>query len=98
MVGLRERKNEYYHYFKDSKGRYQGVHKSWYDNGQLRVHKQYLNDKLHGEYKWWDKDGELIHHEFWVKGKFYRDLIAKPVCSDEEKFLIALETGAKWLD
>jgi len=98
MVGLRERKTKYCHYFLDSKGRYQGEFKDWHSNGQLRENCILLNGKRHGERKWRYKDGKLKHHEFWVKGKLYRDLIKKPVCSDEEKFLIALETGAPWLD
>jgi len=98
MAGLTEHKDEYGHYFKDSKGRLQGEFKSWWHNGKLRQHNQFLNGDFHGECKVWNEDGELTHHEFWVKGKFHRDLINNPVCSDEEKFLIALETGASWLD
>jgi len=98
MVGLTEYKNKDYHCFIDSKERYQGVYKSWWSNGQIWDHKKYLNDELHGEAKYWNKDGELQNHCFWVRGKLYRDLIDDPVCGDEEKFLIALETGASWLD
>jgi len=98
MVGLTEYKNKDYHYFEDSKGRRQGAFKWWFNNGQLREHSRWLNDELHGEYKFWNDRGTLIEHVFWVRNEVYRDLIKKPVCSDEEKFLIALETGAPWLD
>ena len=44
-----------------------GDYKEWYcgadersDNGQLRVQTSYLDGKLHGEYKLWNYNGELI--------------------------------------
>ncbi len=98
MVGLTEYKDEHYHYFEDSKGRYQGEYKDWWDNGQIWEHCIYLNGEWHGERKYWDEDGVLTYHKFYVRDVLYRDLLLVPIESDEEKFLITLETGAQWLD
>ncbi len=98
MVGLIEIKTKHIHYFKDSKGRYQGEFKDWWYNGNLCEHCIHLNDQLHGERKWWDMDGNLAYHKFYVNHEVYRDLLENPIESDEEKFLITLETGATWLD
>jgi hypothetical protein len=93
---LTEIKSYISHYFLDAKGRYQGEYKSWYNNGQLWENCFYVDYKLHGECKWWDKDGTLRYHAFLVNGKLYRDLLKEPV-TDEDKFMITLETGGKWL-
>ena len=74
-----------------------GEFKIWHENGQLGKHCFYVNGENHGEYKWWLSDGQLGGHSFFVNGKEVRDLIKEPV-TDEDKFLLALETGAKWLD
>ena len=79
-------------------GRYHGEAKLWwYENGQLRRHCFFVNDEFHGEYKSWRDNGQLSVHCFYVNGDIVRDLIEEPV-TDEDKFLMSLETGAKWLD
>jgi hypothetical protein len=55
----------------------------------------WVNDKLHGEAKWWHDSGQLAEHSFWVNGQMVCDLMDNPV-DDQEKFMITLETGAKW--
>jgi antitoxin component YwqK of YwqJK toxin-antitoxin module len=93
---LTETKNDRHHYFEDDEGRRQGEYKSWHKNGNICRHSFYVDDKLHGEYKYWSDDGTIWFHDFYVDGKFYRDLLENPVY-DEDKFLITLETGGKWL-
>ena len=77
-------------------GKRHGEYKSWWGNGQLSVHCFYVNGEWHGEYKWWYRGGQLEEHYFYVNDEVVRDLIKEPV-SDEDKFLITLETGAKWI-
>ena len=78
-------------------GRLHGEYKSWYDNGQLREHCFYVNGRLHGEFKrWWSGDGQLSEHCFLVNRDIVRDLIEEPV-TDEDKFLMSLESGGKWI-
>ena len=93
---LTEYKTTLYQYFEDTQGRRQGEYKSWYVNGNMWMYSFYVDGKLHGERKYWDDDGKLHSHKFWVNGKLYRDIIENPV-DEKDKFVIALETGAKWL-
>jgi antitoxin component YwqK of YwqJK toxin-antitoxin module len=93
---LREVKNDRFHYFVDNEGRYQGEYKDWDGNGQMTRHCFYVDDRRHGEFKRCYSNGTIWFHDFYVDGKVYRDLIKEPV-TDEEKFLITLETGGKWL-
>ena len=93
---LTERKSDTRHYFLDAQGRMQGEYKSWWPNGNMWGHCFYIDDKCHGECKWWRKDGTLMQHYFYAHGKLYRNLIENPV-DEKDKFIIALETGAKWL-
>ena len=93
---LKEYKNDNVHYFLDAKNRFQGEYKSWYVNGTLWEHSFHVDDKRHGERKMWNEDGTLLYHTFYVNDVEYRDLIKEPV-DEKDKFIIALETGAKWL-
>ena len=93
---LTEYKNDFHHYFIDAQCRYQGEAK-WWDNGQIREHFFYVDGKRHGECKVWDEDGTLRRHEFWDNDELYRNLLENPVYDDQEKFMITLETGGKWL-
>ena len=77
-------------------GKRHGEAKWLHDNGQLSSHRFYVNGELHGECKSWYENGQLRRHRFYVNGDFVRDLIEEPV-TDEDKFLMTLETGAKWL-
>jgi hypothetical protein len=94
---LIEIKTDSVHYFVDNEDRRQGEYKEWrYDDGRLRYHCFCVDGKLHGESKSWYVNGKLYDHCFYVGGEVYRDLIKERV-TDEEKFLITLETGGKWL-
>ena len=93
---LTEYKTDNVHFFEDTQGRRQGEFKSWYGDGNMGSLCFHVDDMIHGERKVWRKDGTLKYHDFWVHGKFYRDLLVNPV-DNKDKFLIALETGAKWL-
>ena len=92
---LTEYKDDTRHYFIDAQGRYQGEAK-WWDNGNMWGHCFFVDDAYHGERKRWHEDGTLLYHDFWVHGGLYRDLLLSPV-DNKDKFLIALETGGKWL-
>jgi antitoxin component YwqK of YwqJK toxin-antitoxin module len=94
---LTETKTDRHHYFVDDRGRFQGEYKNCYTNGQLCTHCFYVDGDRHGECKSLNTDGTLITHAFFVHSKFYRDLIKEPVTDDQEKFMITLETGGKWL-
>jgi hypothetical protein len=93
---LTETKTDRHHYFLDDEGRYQGEYKHWHNNGQLWENCFCVDNELHGECKIWNGYGTLISHYFYVNGEVYRDLLIEPV-DDEDKFLITLETGGKWL-
>jgi len=45
----------------------------WYDNGQLKIHCFYKNDKLNGEYKEWYSSGKLNTHCFYKNNKLDGD-------------------------
>ena len=93
---LTEYKTDRWHFFEDAQGRYQGEYKDWYVNGNLWEHCFYVDNKRHGECKCWNEYGKLRYHDFYVHGELYRDLIKEPVY-EKDKFVIALETGAKWI-
>ena len=46
-------------------GKKHGLHKNWYDNGQLLFHTLYLDNKSHGEHKHWYENGQLSFHYFY---------------------------------
>ena len=78
-------------------GKRHGEYKWWYENGQLEQHCFFVNGRYHGEFKSWWRNGQIRAHCFFVNGKIVRSLIDYPV-TDEDKFLLALEFGGKWLD
>ena len=73
-----------------------GEFEKWYENGQIYAHCFYVNGQKHGEHKLWWGDGQLSSHGFYVNGDVVRDLLDNPV-TDEDKFLMTLETGGKWI-
>ena len=83
-------------YWLNDNGQRHGECKLWYDNGQLRVHCFFVNGRFHGEFKWWYENDQIREHRFYVNGDFVRDLIEEPV-TDEDKFLMTLESGGKWI-
>jgi len=42
----------------------------WYENGQLKHSMTYINNRLHGEWKNWDEDGNWTYSEFYDRGKY----------------------------
>ena len=57
--------------------------KELWSNGRLKNHVFFLNFLLHGNYKKYNKDGDLIFHGFYVKGdlkEIYVDLVYKIHC------------------
>ena len=93
---LAEYKSDTRHYFLDAQGRMQGEAKLWWDNGTMWEHCFFVDDMIHGERKVWRKDGTLMSHAFYAHDELYRDLLVNPV-DEKDKFVIALETGGKWL-
>ena len=39
--------------------------KAWYKSGALLLCRFYKKDKVHGDYKIWDENGELFYHGLW---------------------------------
>ena len=93
---LTEVKDDRRHYFEDAESRLQGEGKWWWGNGNMWMHSFYVDDMIHGERKIWNEDGTLWSHRFYIDGEVYRDLIKEPV-DYKDKFVIALETGGKWI-
>jgi hypothetical protein len=42
--------------------------REWYENGMLKSEKLYKNGRLHGYYKQWNIDGELISKDLYIRG------------------------------
>ncbi len=53
----------------DTKGRKQGIWKTFYGNEKLHTYANYLNDTLNGYYREYNPYGELIKEEYYIKGK-----------------------------
>ena len=45
-----------------------GIHKSWYENGQLKYKQPYKNGKKHGIYKGWYENGQLMYEHPYKNG------------------------------
>jgi antitoxin component YwqK of YwqJK toxin-antitoxin module len=69
------------------KGKKDGIHKRWYDDGQLEFEGKYIDEKKDGKYKEWFKNGQLrsvenydsgnlINHQIWNEdgGKYSSNL------------------------
>ncbi len=57
-----------YHFFAIGK-MFDGVHKEWYRNGQIASSIEYKMSKLHGTFKQWNMDGELVLYAMFNEGK-----------------------------
>lgn len=75
----------------NSKGRYHGEYKEWYENGNLSIHCFYKNGQRHGEYKSWYLNGKLEIHFFCKNGERHGEL--------KKLHLVVYENGCilKWL-
>ncbi len=62
----------------DTKGRKQGIWKTFYGNEKLHTYANYLNDTLNGYYREYNPYGELIKEEYYINGK-------KQILTKEEK-------------
>ena len=53
------------------------VERKYWDNGQKKSERWYLNDKLHREdgpaYQRWHKDGQKEYERWWLNGKRHRE-------------------------
>jgi antitoxin component YwqK of YwqJK toxin-antitoxin module len=56
-------------YYKLPNGKTEGLYQSWYENGQLSLQCNYINDVLEGPYKSWHKNGQLHIECKYVNGK-----------------------------
>jgi len=77
FMKLKEYKNKYEHYFVDGKGMLQGEFKLYHSNGQLEIHCFYKDDKIHGEYKRYYKDGSIDYKRYYSNGKDVTDMYNK---------------------
>ena len=91
-------KTERSEYWVNDKNQRHGEYKGWWDDGhgKLSTHCFYFNGKEHGECKWWYDNGKLVSHDYYHRGKKVRDLLKEPV-TEEDKFMLTLEHGGKWL-
>ena len=53
----------------DQFDRKQGIHRIWYQNGNLWEEGQYRDDKRHGYHKVWSYKGELFIEDYYFKGE-----------------------------
>jgi len=47
-----------------------GVHRMWYDSGQLKIEANYKNYKKDGLFQHWFESGQLYHQCYYVNGEF----------------------------
>ena len=47
----------------------EGEYVRYYENGNLKEHSHWKNNKLYGEYKFYHEIGQLWEHSFWKNGK-----------------------------
>ncbi|MFP9117373.1 toxin-antitoxin system YwqK family antitoxin [Flavobacterium sp. RNTU_13] len=55
-------------------GYQQGIETTYHENGKIATHFTSSNNKLHGECKQWDEDGNLISHSFWHNGELFKKI------------------------
>ena len=60
-----------------SKGKLDGEQKSWYDNGKMKTTIFYKNDLLHGVFKKWNPNGDLIINKSYLNGILEKTFIDK---------------------
>lgn len=52
-------------------GKEDGLHRYWYDNGQLWYENNFKDCQLHGVQRGWHEDGRLYYETNWKHGKKY---------------------------
>ncbi len=55
-------------------GKYDGVYRTWYENGQLYGETNYSNGKLNGIMKSWLEDGQLFLEDNYVDGELTEEI------------------------
>lgn len=65
---LKEIKNKATHHFRDENDIAQGEYKTWFDNGDIRMHCFFIDGKVNGEFKMWRKNSQIYEHSFYVNG------------------------------
>ena len=63
----------------DPEGNKQGTHREYYENGQVKKEEQYLDDQLHGYYREFDGQGDLV-----LAIRYERGQIMEEIDEDEE--------------
>ena len=51
-----------------------GVHKSWYENGQIKTQKPYVNGKPFGTWQFWLEDGHKEKNEIYENGELVKTI------------------------
>ncbi|MFN4233424.1 MAG: toxin-antitoxin system YwqK family antitoxin [Bacteroidia bacterium] len=59
---------------KDKRGFKTGMHKTFYENGKVKTEVTYLDDKMHGYYKEYDFEGNLIKTLKYVNGELEKEV------------------------
>lgn len=55
-------------------GYQQGIETTYHKNGKIASFITSINNKLHGECKQWDENGNLLSHSFWNDGELFRKI------------------------
>lgn len=82
-------------YHEDENQLLQGEYKSFYKNGNKRLHCFFKNDVEHGEYKYWDPNGVLITHYLCINGEEHN--IHPDQLSTKDKDILSRRFNVKWL-
>ena len=58
----------------DEQGNKQGTHRDYYDNGKIKKEEHYLDNKLHGYYREFDGNGELLLAIRYERGQIMEEI------------------------
>lgn len=95
--GRYERKTMYFHFFYDGNYRKQGEYKEWHDidHSLPKLLCFYKDGLLHGEYKEWDANGNVIHNCIYIDDLQHHMPTGK--MGNEEKLKLTLKHDLRWL-
>lgn len=55
-------------------GELDGISTYWFDNGQIRITREYMNGVKMGEYKEYNREGKLLIHEVYEKDSLVKKI------------------------
>ena len=93
---LRYRHTNFRHFYVDEYDRYQGEFKEFFGTGELGYHCYYVDHRVHGEYRTYNKYGKLLEHSIYINGYLEADIDPNEL-TDEDKAFLILQHGIKFL-